>query len=67
MFVHSEKVNETSTLITHTFSSLDTDITNTAFSLMDIEPRVCREKAVCEAESLAGESYMFGSIMKFTR
>ena len=42
-------------------------MTNSAFDLMDIQPRVCREKAVCEAEVLAKESYVFGNIMKLTR
>lgn len=42
-------------------------MTNSAFDLMDIQPRVCREKAVCEAEIQAKESYVFGNIMKLTR
>ena len=48
-------------------SSFEGDVTNSAFDLMDIQPRVCREKAVCEAEAMAKESYVFGNIMKLTR
>ena len=47
--------------------SFESDVTDSAFNMMDIQPRVCREKAVCEAEILAGESYVFGSVMKLTR
>jgi len=50
-----------------TATSFESDVTNSAFDLMDIQPRVCREKAVCEAEIQAKESYVFGNIMKLTR